>query len=89
MTAETDSAIKSDETGGHGLAPSPVRHIAWAVGQEWQTENNHVFRVESIRPDGVAMLAMIRPYKTQPCSQLKIPEGWILLSNGQEEVSRP
>lgn len=49
------------------------------VGQIWKTEDGFLMRVESIRSDGLAMIAMTHPYKTRAYSQKTIPSGWVEL----------
>ena len=50
MNAETDSTNKSDVTGGHGLAPSPVRHIL-------SPTQNRILRWAGKAPNGHIIVA--------------------------------
>jgi hypothetical protein len=56
------------------------QHKKWSIGQIWKTEHGFLMRVENIRPDGVALIAMIEPYKTRSYSQKEIPIGWTRIS---------
>jgi hypothetical protein len=53
----------------------------WAAGQIWKTEHGYLMRVESVRSDGMAMIAMIEPYKTKAHTQKPIPAGWVKQPN--------
>ena len=50
----------------------------WRVGDVWINQFNQQMEVVEIRDDGMAMLQMIWPIKTHPCSQKEIPAGWFL-----------
>lgn len=57
----------------------------WAAGQIWKTEHGHLMRVEKVRADGVALIAMIAPYKTRAHTQKPIPVGWVKQPNARTE----
>lgn len=74
------SRVPDEALEAAGLSP-----VSWAVGQIWKTEHGHLMRVESVRADGVALIAMIAPYKTRAYTQKPIPSGWVKQPNKENK----